>query len=122
MVFVEGDGVLISADTAMKDVFPAFTSAHSRIDTWIAALDVLAGLKPKHVVGANYVMGDASVITGYREYFRKLHARVAEMKAQGKSADETARTLRTELHAKYPAWEQPLRVHQAATAVYALLP
>jgi hypothetical protein len=51
-----------------------------------------------------------------------LRARVAELKAQGKSADETARTLRAEFRAKYPAWDQPLRVHGAATAVYALLP
>ena len=122
VVFVEGDSVLFSGDTAMKEVFPAFTSAHSRIDTWIAGLETLAGLKPKQVVGAHYGMGDASVIAAYREYFKELRARVAELKAQGKSADETARTLRAEFHAKYPAWAEPLRVHSAATAVYALLP
>ena len=121
-MFVEGDGVLFSGDVAMKDVFPAFTSAHSRIDTWLAGLETLAALQPKHVVGAHYATGDASVIAGYREYLRALRARVAEMKAQGKSADEAARTLRAEFHAKYPAWDQPLRVHQAVTAVYALLP
>lgn len=121
-VFVEGDSVLFSGDLAMKEVFPAFTSAHSRVDSWLAGLDTLAGLRPRHVVGAHYGMGDASVIAAYREYFKVLGARIAELKAQGKSADEAARTLRAEFHAKYPKWDQPLRVHGTVTAHYALLP
>jgi hypothetical protein len=44
------------------------------------------------------------------------------MKKQGKSSDETATTLRNEFRAKYPDWDQPLRVHSAATAIYAELP
>jgi hypothetical protein len=79
-------------------------------------------LRPSHVVGAHYGLGDAAIVAAYREYFKTLRARVAEMKAQGKSSDETARTLRTEFHAKYPDWDQPLRVHATATATYAHLP
>ena len=122
VVFVEPDSVLFSGDVAMKEVFPAFTSEHSRVDSWLAGLERLDALRPKHVVGAHYGMGDAAIIAGYREFFKLLSARIAEMKAQGKSADETARTLRAEFHAKYPKWDQPLRVHAAATAGYALLP
>ena len=121
-VFVDGDGVLFSGDLVMKEVFPAFTSEHSRIDSWIAGLDALEALRPKQVIGAHYGFGDASLIAAYRDFFRALRARVAELKAQGKSADETARTLRAEFHAKYPKWDQPLRVHGAASAAYALLP
>jgi hypothetical protein len=44
------------------------------------------------------------------------------MKAQGKSADEVAKTVRAEFQAKYPDWDQPVRVEQAATATYARLP
>ena len=50
------------------------------------------------------------------------NARVAELKRQGQSSDETAVTLRNEFQAKYPDWDQPLRVHAAATRVYAELP
>ena len=121
-VFVDGDAVLFSGDLVMKEVFPAFTSEHSRIDSWLAGLDALEALRPKHVIGAHYGFGDASQIAAYREFFRALRARVVELKAQGKSADETARTLRAEFHAKYPKWDQPLRVHGAASAAYALLP
>jgi len=121
-LFVEGDRVLFSGDLAMKQAFPAFTSPQSRADTWIASLKSLEALRPSQVIGAHYDMGDASVITAYREFFVALRARVAELKHQGKSSDETAITARNEFRAKYPDWDQPLRVHGAATAIYAELP
>ena len=121
-IFIEGDRVLFSGDLAMKQVFPAFTSPQSRADTWIASLKSLEALRPLQVIGAHYDMGDASVITAYREFVVALRGRVAELKRQGKSSDETATTLRNEFRAKYPDWDQPLRVHGAATAIYAELP
>lgn len=39
-----------------------------------------------------------------------------------KSSDVTAATLRNEFRAKYPDWDQPLRVRLAAAAIYAQLP
>jgi glyoxylase-like metal-dependent hydrolase (beta-lactamase superfamily II) len=121
-IFVEGDGVLFSGDLVMKQAFPAFLAPHSRSDTWIASLNALAALRPAHVVGAHYGMGDASVIAAYRGYLTGLRDRVAELKRQGKSSDETAVTLRNEFRAKYPDWDQPIRVHTAVTSIYAELP
>ena len=121
-IFVEGDGVLFSGDLAMKQAFPAFATPQSRVDSWIVSLDALAALRPSQVVGAHYALGDASIISAYRVFFTALRDRVAEMKRQGKSSDETATTLRNEFRAKYPDWDQPLRVHSAATAIYAELP
>ena len=121
-VFVEGDGVLFSGDLAMKQAFPAFATPQSRADSWITSLDALGALRPSRVVGAHYGMGDAGIISAYRGFFTALRERVAEMKKQGKSSDETATTLRNEFRAKYPDWDQPLRVHSAATAIYAELP
>ena len=121
-IFVEGDGVLFSGDLAMKQAFPAFATPQSRADSWITSLDTLGALRPSHVVGAHYGMGDAAIISAYRGFFTALRERVAEMKRQGKSSDETATTLRNEFRAKYPDWDQPLRVHSAATAIYAELP
>lgn len=121
-IFVEGDAVLFSGDLAMKQVFPAFTSPQSRSDTWLVALDAMEALRPSYVVGSHYGMGGASMISAYQDYLKALRARVAEMKAQGKSADETAKTLRAEFHAKYPDWDQAVRVDGAVTATYAHLP
>lgn len=121
-IFVEGDAVLFSGDLAMKQAFPAFTSPQSSTAKWLAGLDAMDALRPSQVVGAHYGMGDASVISAYRDFFKALQTRVAEMKAQGKSSDETAMTLRAEFHSKYPDWDQPLRVHTLAAAIFAQLP
>lgn len=121
-IFVEGDSVLFSGDLAMKQAFPAFATPQSRVDSWITSLALLGALRPSQVVGAHYGMGDAGIISAYRVFFTALRERVAEMKRQGKSSDETATTLRNEFRAKYPDWDQPLRVHSVATAIYAELP
>jgi glyoxylase-like metal-dependent hydrolase (beta-lactamase superfamily II) len=121
-VFVEGDGVLFSGDLAMNKLFPAFATPQSRLDSWLTSLDALDKLKPKQVIGAHYPMGDAAMISAYRNYLTALRDRVAEMKKQGKSSDETAETLRGEFRTKYPDWDQPLRIHTAATAIYREIP
>jgi glyoxylase-like metal-dependent hydrolase (beta-lactamase superfamily II) len=121
-IYVEGDEVLFSGDLAMKDVFPAFTSPQSSIDSWLSSLDKLSALRPAQVVGAHYGMGSAAIITAYHEYFTALKARITKLRAAGHSADEVARTLRAEFHKKYPSWDQPLRVHSIVTAVFAQTP
>jgi glyoxylase-like metal-dependent hydrolase (beta-lactamase superfamily II) len=122
VVFVEGDRVLFSGDLAMKQLFPAFATPQSRSRSWLASLDQLDALKARTVIGAHYPVTDASVIGEYRDYLKALQARVAEVKRQGKTADETAEQLRAEFHAKYPDWSQPLRVHSAATVIYSEFP
>ena len=121
VVFVEEDRVLFSGDLAMKDLFPAFATPQSMSRSWLTSLDELDALKPRTVIGAHYPVTDASVIGEYREFFRFLQARVTELKREGKSSDETGELLRNEFRLKYPAWAQPLRVHAAATRIYAEL-
>jgi glyoxylase-like metal-dependent hydrolase (beta-lactamase superfamily II) len=121
-VFVENEGVLFSGDLAMKQLFPAFATPQSRLSSWLTSLDALDALRPTQVIGAHYDKGDAAMISAYRGFLTALRDRVSDMKKQGKSADETALTLREEFRAKYPDWDQPLRIHAAATAIYRELP
>ena len=99
-VFVEGDSVLFSGDLAMHKLFPAFATPQSRLGSWLTSLDALDALRAKQVIGAHYGMSDASMIGAYRGFLTALRGRVAEMKKQGKSSDETATTLRTEFAGK----------------------
>jgi hypothetical protein len=64
-------------------------------------------------------MGDALMISDWRNYFKALQARVQELKGQGKSADETAKLANAEFTAKYPNWAAPDRISNAAKAFYA---
>lgn len=117
-IFVEGDRVLFSGDLAMKGLFPAFSSPEASGRTWLASLNRLEKLQPHTVIGAHYPVADSSLIGEYRDYLKALQARVAELKKQGKSSDETAEQVRGEFRAKYPDWAQPIRVHTAATVFY----
>jgi glyoxylase-like metal-dependent hydrolase (beta-lactamase superfamily II) len=120
--FVEGDGVLFSGDLAMRNIFPAFATPQSSARTWLTSLDELDRLKATRVVPAHGDMTDASVVDAYRGFLKALQVRVGELKREGKSADDTAVQLRGEFAAKYPNWAQPIRVHPAATVIYAELP
>jgi len=120
--FVEGDAVLFAGDVIMS-AFPALNpvgcGSCSSIRVWLASLDRLDALKPKTIVPAHRKMGDASMIAAYREFFRALQMRSSELKRQGKSADETAQTLQTEMQAKFPDMTAPNRVAAAARVAYA---
>jgi hypothetical protein len=66
--------------------------------------------------------GDASDIEAYRRYLEALRARAAELKKDGRSADEAGKLLVDEFKAKHPGWAQPARVQAGVAAVYRELP
>ena len=120
--FVEGDNVLFSGDLAMKNIFPAFATPQSSARTWLISLDELDRLKATRVIGAHGEMGDAAMIEAYRGILKTLQTRVGELKREGKSSEEIAKQLEGEFKAKYPGWQQPVRVIPAAEVVYKELP
>jgi hypothetical protein len=48
-----------------------------------------------------------------------VQSRVAELKAQGKSAEESAKVLLVEFRAKYPDWGNPGWIADAVERFYA---
>jgi glyoxylase-like metal-dependent hydrolase (beta-lactamase superfamily II) len=118
LIFVEEDKVLFSGDVVMNRAFLA-AGAASSINTWLATLDELAALGPTAVVPSHGAIGDASLIAKDRDYLSAVRARVRELKAQGKSADDTAQTVVAEIQAKFPDWTAPMRIGAAARAAYA---
>jgi glyoxylase-like metal-dependent hydrolase (beta-lactamase superfamily II) len=118
LIFVEEDKVLFSGDVVMNRTFLA-AGATSSIKTWLSTLDELDGLQPVVVVPSHGGIGDRSLIVKDRDYLKAVETRVGELKAQGKSADEVAQTVTTEIQAKFPGWTQPMRIGAAARAAYA---
>jgi len=103
VIFVEGDRVLFAGDVVMNGRFVAFQGTAS-VRSWISALDRLSPLKPLHVVPSHGAMGDATLIDAQRITMTTLASRAAELKREGKTADQTVQTLGAEIRAKNAGW------------------
>ncbi len=117
-IFVDEDKVLFSGDVVMNRTFLAAGPASS-IKTWLATLDELDGLHATVVVPSHGAIGDASLIGRDRDYLRAVQLRVTELKAQGKSADDSAQAVTMEIQARFSDWAAPMRIGAAARAAYA---
>jgi glyoxylase-like metal-dependent hydrolase (beta-lactamase superfamily II) len=117
-VFVEGDGILFTGDTVINRFFPIFPDADASGKNWLSILDQLDELRPQQIVPGHGEVAAASLIGAERNYLKAVQARVAELKGQGKSADETVKTLNAEFRAKYPDWENPGWITDAVERFY----
>lgn len=108
--FVEGDAVAFTGDVAMSTPIginsARFTSKPTNARVWLASLERLAALKPRHVVPAHGPLGDASMIEKHRVFMTAVRDRVTALKAQRQTADQIASTVTTELAAKYQVPEK----------------
>ncbi len=118
-ILVEEDGVLFTGDAVINRFFPIFPDADASGKNWLSILDKLDALHPRIIVPGHGEVGEASLIGTERAYLLAVQSRVAELKAQGKSLEETAKILSTEFRAKYPTWENPGWIADAAERFYA---
>ena len=107
--YVEGDRVLFAGDVVMNR-FPGFRAVSFGLGAWRESLAKLDDLDVEVIVPSHGPLGDASLIGIYDEYFVTILSRTAELKAQGRSADESAAILMSELGPNYPDWRAEDRV------------
>jgi glyoxylase-like metal-dependent hydrolase (beta-lactamase superfamily II) len=117
-IYVEEDGVLFTGDTVINRFFPIFPDADASGKNWLSILDQLDALHPRIVVPGHGEVGGASLIATERTYLQSVQTRVAELKAEGKSAEESASVLTAEFRAKYPDWENPGWIADAVKRFY----
>jgi glyoxylase-like metal-dependent hydrolase (beta-lactamase superfamily II) len=118
MAFVEQDRVLFAGDVVMNHVPVAFSQTSS-VPTWVSVLKQLEPLRPSVIVPAHGPVGDGSLIAQQRAVFEGLQARVRELKAQGKAADEAATMLTAEFQTQHPDWTAANRVGGMVKSLYA---
>jgi glyoxylase-like metal-dependent hydrolase (beta-lactamase superfamily II) len=118
---VEEDSVLFSGDVVMNNSFLAATQTTS-MRAWLAAFDAFDAMRPKVIVPSHGAVGDGSLIGINRAVMQAVQARARELKAQGRTADETATTVQAEMQAKYPQWPRVNGVAAAARSAYAEAP
>jgi glyoxylase-like metal-dependent hydrolase (beta-lactamase superfamily II) len=105
MIFVEGDSVLIPGDIVQSKLVPNMPTAEASPKGWIAILDQLEPLKPRFIVPDHGALGDGSLIQKEKAFLVDARTRSLELKRQGANIDDAAKTVTTELKAKYPDWE-----------------
>ena len=115
--FVEGDNVLFAGDVVMNNSFLAATPVSS-MKAWLAAFDAFEALKPQTIVPAHGAVGPGTLIAANRQLMQTIQTRARELKTQGRSADETATAVQTELVAKHPDWPRANGVAAAARAAH----
>jgi glyoxylase-like metal-dependent hydrolase (beta-lactamase superfamily II) len=115
--FVEGDGVLFSGDVVMNESFLAANDVSS-MAAWLRAFDTFDAVKPGTIVPSHGAVGPGSLIAANRAVMMSIRARAAALKAQGKSIDEAASTIQSELTAAHPTWPRANGVIAAARSAY----
>ena len=119
--FVEGDNVLFSGDVVMNNSFLAAMPSSS-MKAWLAAFDTFEAFKPVTVVPSHGAVGPGSIIGINREVMKGIDARVRALKAEGRSADEAAMTVSTEMQAAHAGWPRANGIAAAARSAYAEAP
>ena len=120
-LLVEGDGVLFSGDVVMNNSFLAATPVSS-MKAWLAAFTAFDEMRPRIIVPSHGAVGDASIIATNRAIMQGVQKRAAELKAQGRSSDDTATTVQKEFQAAHPDWPRGNGLAAAARAAYAEAP
>jgi glyoxylase-like metal-dependent hydrolase (beta-lactamase superfamily II) len=118
-IFVEQDRALFTGDAVINRFFPIFPDADASGKNWLEILDQLDELQPRTIIPGHGEVGEASLIGVERTYLRSVQSRVAELKAQGRSAEEAERLLSVEFRAKYPDWDNPGWIGDAVKRFYA---
>jgi glyoxylase-like metal-dependent hydrolase (beta-lactamase superfamily II) len=117
--FVEQDRVLFTGDVVINRFFPIFPDPDASGKNWLMILDHLDELQPRTIVPGHGEVGEASLIGVERTYLKAVQSRTAELKAQGKSAEEAEKLLLVEFRAKYPDWGNPGWIGDAVKRFYA---
>jgi glyoxylase-like metal-dependent hydrolase (beta-lactamase superfamily II) len=119
--FVIEDGVLFSGDVVMNNSFLAATGVSS-MKAWLAAFDVFDALRPKTIVPSHGAVGDGGIIAANRAIMLEVQSIARDVKAQGRSSDDAAMAVQTQLQAKHPGWPRANGLTAAARAAYAEAP
>ena len=116
--FVEGDNVLFAGDVVMNNSFLA-ASAVSSMKAWLAAFDTFEALKPQTIVPAHGEVGPGTIIATNRSIMQGVQARARALKAEGRTADDTAKAVQAEFQAQHPEWPRANGLAAAARSAYA---
>jgi len=121
VVFVEGDGVLFAGDVVMNRSFVG-ANQNSSTKAWLVAFDRIAAMKPGTIVPAHGDIGPGSILGPLQTAVQGIQSRARELKAQGKSVEDTAMAVQMEFQAQQPTWARANGIAALARSAYAEAP
>jgi glyoxylase-like metal-dependent hydrolase (beta-lactamase superfamily II) len=97
--WIEPDNILVSGDVVMSTMpqIPAM----AKLSTWVQSLERFEQLKPRRVVPSHGPKFDATTIANWKTFLTTVRSRAAALKKEGKSVDDTVKTIQDELQDKY---------------------
>lgn len=119
MIFVEPDSTLITGDVVQNKRVPGIYMEGGTPTSWIAILDKLTPLNPRHILPDHSEPGDASLIAQERAFIVDLQTRANALKKQGVSAEDAGKRMVDEFKIKYPDWPNINAVANFVPRVYA---
>ncbi len=112
VVFLPEERILFTGDlveTRAFPIFPYFPPGDTDVSglRWIAALAGLEALEPATVVPGHGEVGDASLVSAYREELELTRDETARLAAEGLDDDDLVAALEAEIRGRYPDWDAP---------------
>jgi hypothetical protein len=101
---------------------------YSSVRGWVQVLNELARLRPTDedrptaIVPSHGAIGDSTLIAYQRGFLQGVQARVGELKAQGRSEEQTVQAVTGEFQARYSFWNATNRIGAIARNAYAEAP
>jgi len=93
-------------------------SPYSSVTTSRRDFDDFERLEPVRIVPSHGAVGGASLIVEQRAVLKAIQERALALKRDGKTADEAARIVQTELQAPHPDWTGPAQAGSAARTAF----
>jgi glyoxylase-like metal-dependent hydrolase (beta-lactamase superfamily II) len=117
LVFVEEDRVLFAGDVVMNKSFVG-ANQNSSTRAWLTAFDRIAAMRAATIVPAHGEIGPGTILGPLQVIVQNIQTRARELKAQGRTADETATTLQAEFQAQQPTWARANGITALARSAY----
>lgn len=119
LVYIPEDGVLLPGDVVQDRLVPNPSCDTCSPRQWLAVLDQVAALRPRIILPDHGGFGGPELIGYERSMLSDLQTRAAQLRAQGKSADESGRIIAAEFTRKYADWQSLQGLAGAARKAYA---
>ena len=119
LIFVEPDSTLIPGDIVQNKQVPNMPNEDASVQGWLAVLDQLAPLKPRHIVPDHGPLGDGSLIAQEKNFLFEVQKRALEQKRAGTPVEDAAKLLTDEFKVKYPDWPNMGPLANIVRRVYA---